>query len=534
MTSMPLTTLPPDAGLTQHRPTGAKRRNALSLRVRLAILVALSTAAVIGIESYLEIRVFESAVERDLLETARFTALAVADDFELRTDPLDVKALAADLHELVRATPTLRDLTIVQRHDDMPEVVASTSTSEHSDVLDLAARAMQRGTSEIGGATLGTESVAVPLTRAGMQAAAVATISLASMGQLRTKGRQVTLWFAPAAIALLTLLVDSLGRRFIHRPIGRIRDTMARAGTGDFSARAEVVRGDEIGSVADGLNDMLPRLEHFNVVLQERVEEATSELRIRNEELVETYQRVFVLREALARAEQMAAVGQMAASVAHQVGTPLNLISGYVQMMHEDATSDPRNERRLQIVREQIDRVAAVVRTLLDQARRESTRQTIEIGPLLSRVADVAHPTLTTSGIQLILDVASDLPPIVADAEELELAILNLVTNALDAMRDGGTLTLRARREQDDVRVEVSDTGNGITDELLPRIFQPWVTTKPTGRGTGLGLSITHDVITRHGGTITAASDPGRITTFTIILPSSNPVEILDAQSADR
>jgi signal transduction histidine kinase len=308
---------------------------------------------------------------------------------------------------------------------------------------------------------------------------------------------------------------------------------MARAGTGDFSARAEVVRNDEIGSVAVGLNEMLPRLEHFNVALQERVEDATHELRLRNEELVDSYRRVFVLREALARAEQLAAVGQMAASVAHQVGTPLNLISGYVQMMQEDASADARTERRLQIVQEQIGKVAAVVRTLLDQARREGTRQPVEIGTLLSRVADVARPKLDASRIGLRLHIDGGAPAIVADAEELELAILNLISNALDAMPSGGELSITAAREGDGVRVEVSDTGSGITADLIPRIFLPWVTTKPTGRGTGLGLSITHDVITRHGGTINVTSHPGRGTTFTILLPSSTAVETPNGQTAD-
>ena len=113
---------------------------------------------------------------------------------------------------------------------------------------------------------------------------------------------------------------------------------------------------------------MLAHLQHLNDALQERVDDATSELRVRNQELVDSYQRVFALREALARAEQMAAVGQMAASVAHQVGTPLNLISGYVQMLQQDAAVDPRTGRRLAIVQEQIGKVASVVRTMLDHA----------------------------------------------------------------------------------------------------------------------------------------------------------------------
>lgn len=516
------------------RPSGAKLRPAVSLRLRLALLVALSVATVIGIEAFLEIRVFERTVEHDLLETARVTAVAVADDYELRTAPVDSASLSTDLHDLVASAPTLRTLTIVQLNGDTPTVVASTSSGERSEAIAVAMNAVRTASTASANISPGTLAVAVPLVRPdGSHAAAVATVSLAALEQLRTKGRQVTLWFTPAAIIVLTLLVDWVGRQLIHRPIGLIRDTMIRAGAGDFTARAQQTRPDEIGSVAAGLNDMLQRLQDFHEALQERVNEATSELRLRNAELVETYQRVFALREALARAEQLAAVGQTAASVAHQVGTPLNLISGYVQMLQEDASVDPKTARRLQIVQEQIAKVTSVVRSVLDHSRRPGNRALIVLGPVLKRVADVAKPKLHASGISLKLAVSDSLPPIWADSEELELAILNLVTNSLDAMPNGGTLTIRATPSDVGVCVEVSDTGVGIPKELLPRIFDPWVTTKTAGRGTGLGLSITQDVIARHGGTIDATSDPGRETRFTIELPIAQAAETVHVQNSD-
>jgi two-component system NtrC family sensor kinase len=534
MTSALITPAPPAAEAAQPRPTGAKLRRVISLRLRLALLVALSIGAVISIEAFLEIRVFEREVERDLLETARLTALAMADDYELRTEPIDPAVIATDLHELVLTAPTLRTLSIVHVADGVAAVVASTSSEERGEALMLAVRAVESSETVSGNAAPGSAAVAVPLSRPdGTRAAAIATVSLASLEQLRTKGRQVTLWFTPAAIIVLTLLVDWLGRRLIHRPIDDIRQTMARAGEGDFTARTTLVRQDEIGTVAVGLNDMLRRLQNFNEALQERVDEATTELRMRNEELIESYQRVFALREAVARNEQLAAVGQMAASVAHQVGTPLNLISGYVQMLQEEAAADPRTARRLEIVQEQIAKVATVVRTLLDHSRRPAEREMADVGTLLSRVADVARPKLDSSGIALSLQIPPDLPAIWADAEELEIALLNLITNSLDAMPSGGSLSISATAAPQSVRIEISDTGTGIDADLLPRVFQPWVTTKPTGRGTGLGLSITQDVVARHGGTIHAVSEPGRRTTFTIELPLSEAAERHHGQDSD-
>src|SRR4249919_1842975 len=141
---------------TQRRPSGAKLRNATSLRLRLLVLVALSTASVIGIEAFLEIRVFEATVERDLLDTARVTAVAVADDYELRSDPVDAAALSADLHELVLTAPTLRTLSIVDIRDDSPAIVASTSTSERPEALAFALRAVHESTTTSGTASPGT------------------------------------------------------------------------------------------------------------------------------------------------------------------------------------------------------------------------------------------------------------------------------------------------------------------------------------------------------------------------------------------
>jgi signal transduction histidine kinase len=510
------------ASASQARPSVAKLRRSFSLRTRLALLITLAVALIIGVQAIIEISVFERTVERDLLETARLTAVAVADDFELRREPIDVDSLGDMLHEFAVSAPAIRTVSVIGVTGDQSEVIASTSSDERDEALRAARRAVAEHQTIVVEGPPGSTILATPALRDGKpSAAAVVTVSLGSLAQLRTKGRRVTLWFVPIVVLLLTLVIDWFARRLIHRPIARIHETMQRAGAGDFSARASIVRPDEIGEVAAGLNDMLARLQHLNDALQERVDDATSELRLRNRELVESYQRVFTLREALSRAEQMAAVGQMAASVAHQVGTPLNLISGYVQMLQQDAAVDARTARRLAIVQEQIAKVAAVVRTMLDHARRPDTRWPTSIQALLVRVADVARPKLDASRISLTVEAAQDLPPVEADSEELELAMLNLVNNSLDAMPSGGTLAVRASASDGKVRIDITDSGSGIAPELLPRIFDPWVSTKPAGRGTGLGLSITRDVITRHGGTISADSEPGR-TTVTILLPAAD------------
>ncbi|HEY3382921.1 MAG TPA: ATP-binding protein [Vicinamibacterales bacterium] len=504
----------------QSRPTVATLL--VPLRVRLPLLVALVVTVVVGASGYLELRVFESSIRSDLIEIARSTAQAVADDVEIGEEPTRREDLAESLREFTYAFPSIRAISVISVENSEPTLVASTSSAEGSEALSLARQVAKRDDVVHSELRAQIHLVGVPTKRNDrVWGAVVATYSFAAVEELRRQGRIVVVWFVPAAIILVTLVLDLLTRRLIHKPIAGIRKTMQRVSAGDLGARAPVARPDEIGVVADGLNEMLAQMEGFNEALQERVREATSELRAKNEELVESYQRVFSLREALARADQLAAVGHMAANVAHQVGTPLNLISGYVQMIREEEGRDSRVTRRLEIVQEQIAKVTTIVRTMLDHARRPIPKELTDIGQLARRVSAVARPKLDALGVKLDLSV-STVPPVMADAVQLELALLNLVTNSLDAMPAGGVTSMTvAATEQGAVRIQVADTGTGIAPELLPRIFDPWVTTKEAGRGTGLGLSITREVVAGHGGTISVKSDVGVGSVFTIELPAA-------------
>jgi two-component system, NtrC family, sensor kinase len=517
------------AALTgQSRPTVANLL--VPLRVRLALLVALVVTLVVTAATYLELRTFESSIGNDLVESAKSTAQSVADDLELRADPANERDDVADtLREFLEAVPSIRVLTVVLFDGEQATVLASTSSAERPEAIAVARRAMARNDPEFSGGTGPLRMVGVPVRHDDrVIGGVVATYSTASVEELQRRGRTVVLWFVPAAVLLLTVLVDLATRRLIHRPLAGIRRTMQRIRGGELGARAPVLRNDEIGEVSTGLNEMLAELENFNVALQDRVRDATAELRERNVQLRESYERVITLREALARANQMAAVGNMAASVAHQIGTPLNLISGYVQMIREDEGPDSKVTRRLEIVQEQIAKVTTIVRTMLDHARRPTPKEETDIGQLVQRVCDVARPRLEAASVRLEVSV-STVPPVMADPVQLELALLNLVTNGLDAMPRGGVMAITvSKTEEGGVRIQVGDTGIGIPADLLPRVFEPWVTTKEAGHGTGLGLSITRDVVAGHGGTIGARSEVGVGSVFTVQLPASAEAENAD------
>jgi signal transduction histidine kinase len=497
------------------------RRWSPSLRARLIVGASIVVTVVIGLQSYLEIRLFERHAESDLRETGVLTAQAVSDDLELRGGLQGISETTASLHNFITTVPSIRSITVVAIDPTgRPIVPASTSSDERAEAIAL-------GEDIIRGAPPEWHNIAGTLMVYGLpvmrgdtpEAAVVVTMSRAAVRELRTRGRLVTFWLAPAAIVLLTLLIDLLARQMVYRPLATIRHTMERAGGGEQGIRAPVLRHDELGAVAVGLNEMLDRLEGFSASLQDRVAEATSELRASNAARIESYDRILALREALARSEQLAAVGQTAASVAHQVGTPLNLVSGYVQMLVAEPGLDSQVLRRLQIVQDQIGKVADVVRGLLNRARPATEEQSIDVRDLLDRVRSIATPRFEASGVRLVVEAEPGVPGLVGNGTDLELAILNLVTNAVDAMPGGGDVRIGARAVADRVRLTVTDTGHGIPPEVLPRIFDPWFTTKPVGRGSGLGLGIVRDVVARFGGTIDIASAPGAGTTVTMDIP---------------
>lgn len=492
----------------------------MTLRARLLLLVATVVAAVLTTSTYFEVRSFERVLRGELVATAERAARAVAVDLRSRGVAADSGDVRDTLNELIEANPALRSLSIFETIAGNVEIVTSTSSEERAEALELAREAIASGSERMD--TDGRRVVvAVPLVRNDRSTAIVASVSLGAVEQARTRGRAVAMWFAVPTVLLVTLLIDMAARRVVHRPIAELQRTIRHVSEGDLASRAAVIRRDELGMVADGLNGMLARLEQANDILQQRVREATSELLVRNAELEDSYQRVLGLQEALARAERMAAVGEMAASVAHQVGTPLNLVSGYVQMIREDPHTQTSVRQRLEIVETQLAQVTRILRSMLDEARQPSPRVPTSVATIVDRACTIARPRLARSGVQLEVRIDDGLPAVDANAPQLELALLSLVTNALDAMPSGGILTIRGTPTVAGVRLDVSDSGPGIASDLLPHLFEPWVTTKPVGHGTGLGLGIVREVVKAHGGDIHAANQSAGGAIFTIELPRS-------------
>ncbi len=491
-----------------------------SLRVRLATLVTVVSLVVVGGGALVQTTLYEWRAEQAIREAGEQAAREIADT--LAVAPMIPTAAA--VHTLLEASGTggIVDRTgVLLRTGDQTWLGVSSSDS-----LTAAESATAREAIEATAKIWSEErehlrTVAIPISRDGQWiGAAVSTVSFQLEHEVASRSRMLVLWFAAGTAIVLVVLVSHVERKLIHQPLSAILQTVQRYSAGDFSARTSVSASDEIGLVASSLNAMLARIEQLHASLQERVDEATTELRLSNSDLVTSYQRMFALREALARAEQTAAAGQTAANLAHQLGTPLNLISGYVQMMVEEAEGDQRRLDRLRSMEEQIKRVTGYVRTTLDAVRRPALpREPLFPADVLRRLTETTRPRLTAGHITVDMQVADNLPWMLGDPVHLELALLNIVNNALDAMPGGGTLTIVGEARGQETHIEIRDTGTGIPPDLLPRIFEPWITTKPVGQGTGLGLSIARDVIAAHGGRIDVRSSPGAGTTFIIDLP---------------
>jgi signal transduction histidine kinase len=494
----------------------------LSLRTRLSLSAALAIAVVVGGTSYLQDRITARAVEGEALDAAAATALGIAADLTER----EAVPTAAELEDMfgqyVNAVPAVRAVTVVGTQGARAEVEVSTESRPAKDVLALAERASRKRALVTSLLEPGDRHfVAVPLERQGAsRGAVVVAFSTEAVRSVQRQTRTTVFGFAAVVIVVLAGAIDLVGRRLVHRPLEVIRDTIRRATAGDLQARALMRRADELGTLADGLNAMLDRMGDFNAALRQEVERATRDLRESNRQLVETAQRLFMARRELARTEQLAVAGQMAASVAHQIGTPLNLISGYVQMILADLPKTSRPTERLLTVQEQIRKVATIVQGLLDQARRPAPQKSsMAPAELLCGIAELVRPTLEAAGIALEMRVEPDLPRLDVDVGQVEQAFLSLVSNAVDAMPGGGTLVLSGRAAEGKVELAVADDGAGIAPEHLGRVFDPLFTTKPRGKGTGLGLFIVRDLVEAQGGSVAIASVPGRGTTVTLRLP---------------
>ena len=304
-------------------------------------------------------------------------------------------------------------------------------------------------------------------------------------------------------LALLTALVL---QRQVLRPLSGLAASMRALGEGQPGPPLPVRRRDDFGAVAEAFNRMAGQLE------------------VAHRQVLEKGEHMLELEQQLRRAATLAIAGKLASSVAHEVGTPLNIISGRAEILLRSLQADDPGRAELQVISDQIDRIAGIIRTLLETVRPQKPEvQAVALGPMVERMVPLLGHMARRGDVSIVTDVPYDLPQIAADPGQLQQVLINLLINALEASPPGGRITVTARACLSDgrpgVATTVSDSGSGIPREVVGRIFEPFFTTKPPGQGTGLGLAICRDIAHSHEGALSVENREGEGAAFTLWLP---------------
>ncbi len=342
--------------------------------------------------------------------------------------------------------------------------------------------------------------------------------------EIAERERSVFLWVtAASALALALLFAFALGP-MLARPLSQLAEVMGRvesAGPGAAPAVPGANRVDEIGIVARGLEAMLARIRNFNAELQSRVDEATADLAGKNRTLAELNDLLVAARRDLTAKERLAALGQLSGTIAHELGNPLNAMSGRVQLLARDPACPHEIRRELGALDGEVKRMTAIIRRFLDSARALTPApEPTDVAALVDEALSLSLSAEARERIAVVREVPRELGQVVTDPGLVRHVLTNLISNAVDAMAVGGTLTLRAGWTGGQLALAVADTGVGIAPEERRHIFEPFYSTKPPGRGTGLGLAICREIAGALKGRIEVESEPGRGSTFTFLVPA--------------
>ena len=291
--------------------------------------------------------------------------------------------------------------------------------------------------------------------------------------------------------------------RRITRPLLDLRDAAEAVGRGDFSRRIERSSEDEVGELAEAFNRMTGNLQGSMAALEKAVED----LRVAQSRLVQ--------------GERLAAIAQFVSDAAHELNNPLSAVIGFSDLLYH-MSPDEKIRPQLELISQSAHRCQRIVQNLLGFARRHPPeRSAVRVNTVLDGVLEVMAYEFRTSNIGIIRDLQGDLPAIMADPHQLQQVLVNVLGNARQALdgRPRGTVTVRTRAADGLLRIEIADNGPGIAADNLPRVFDPFFTTRPEGKGTGLGLSFAYGVVREHGGRISARNEAGGGATILIELP---------------
>lgn len=321
----------------------------------------------------------------------------------------------------------------------------------------------------------------------------------------------LTMGFLAGVTAML------LGFVFIAKPVRALMDKARRVAGGDLTSDVWLWQADELGELGIELNAMSSRLAdaRHQVAIESAARETAS--------------------QQLRHADRLTTVGKLAASVAHELGTPLNIVKARARMIAEKEVEGEGAVTSSKNIIEQSERMSRTIQGLLNLSRRDTPEKAqVDLRLVVSHAVDLVEPMARKSNVRVTVKIRETPVLALVDADQIRQVLVNLMVNSVEAMPDGGELVVHIWSCQDEVSsgagvndvmhavIRVSDTGCGISQDNLDRLFDPFFTTKDPEKGTGLGLSISADIVREHGGRIEVKSEPGKGSVFNVYLPSGS------------
>jgi two-component system NtrC family sensor kinase len=302
-------------------------------------------------------------------------------------------------------------------------------------------------------------------------------------------------------------------RKWITLPISQLMEGIKQMARGQLDTRIDMKRRDEISQLAQAFNQM------------------AADLKEAQEKMIQNAESKLELERSLRHSEKLATIGQLASELAHEIGTPLNIISGRAELMQRKLEDKEESRKNLDVILVQTGRITKIIQQLLGFVRKKKPEQSrLQIRPLLEGTLDFIDHQIQKQKVRVVKDLEENLPPLMGDPDQLQQVFLNLFFNAVQSMPEGGVLRLSASPEwvskeglEDEqrqyVKVCVEDTGIGIEKEVIENIFNPFFTTKEKEKGTGLGLAVSQGIVQDHEGWIEAESELGKGSVFKVYLP---------------
>ncbi len=501
----------------------------VNLQQKILLLVAGSMSLILLASSYLHSGRIRSLIEKDHYDNAVSQTTALGNRIAQYDYFSNLEDLEQEMQVVVSSRPDFRQIDVYENQQTVPRLIATTAsgTANLLSAWDDSRPATVATSSQINRNDGVYWLITTPISN-GQHTGFIKALVVKSYHRnlVNSLHREYNLVLFGAVIASV-LLLYFLFVYFFRKPVKDIVQTMAHARSGDLSARAIVHRDDELGEIAGNFNQMmddiasksrereelLSQIGNLNNQLVKRVHLATTELRAANGNLIRTQQR-------LSHAERMAAIGQVTASLAHEIGTPLNAIAGHLQLLARNHPGCSDTQRRLTIINAQVATIVQTVKSLLERThRRPIEPRSTDINLIVEELLSLVAPIFESHNIHVSQQLDEGLPPVLADRESLHQVFLNLVNNSLEAMPEGGEMKfvtnyLAAAKV---IEVRLLDTGTGICDEAKNHLFEPMWTTKQSG--SGLGLAIAREIVLEHGGRIDCM-EVERGAEFRVVLPA--------------